>query len=67
MREYKKPEIQIVSLKSSEDIALTYDAIKDGLVQNYLTAGGNKYAITRYTVNNSVLSNRKNTETPAES
>ena len=66
MREYKKPEIQIVSLKSSEDIALTFDAIKDSAVQTYLSAGNNRYAITRYTVNNSVLSKPKNTETPVE-
>lgn len=55
MREYKKPEIQIVSLKSSEDIALNFDAIRDQAIAGYLKDGNsNRYAITRYTVNNSV-------------
>lgn len=66
MREYKKPEIQIVSLKSSEDIALTFDAIRDNAIAGYLKKGDNRYAITRYVVNNSVMTSGKGSETPVE-
>lgn len=52
MREYKKPEIQIVNLKSSEDIALTFKELEKQMVGNYVKSG-KTYAITQYAVSNS--------------
>ena len=52
MREYKKPEIQIVNLKSSEDIALTFDDIRGNYISTY-TKGERSYAITGYAVTQS--------------
>ena len=52
MREYKKPEIQIVNLKSSEDIALTFDNLQKDMVGSYLSKG-RTYAITGYAVSQS--------------
>lgn len=52
MREYKKPEIQIVNLKSSEDIALTFDNLQKDMVGSYLSKG-RTYVITGYAVSQS--------------
>ena len=52
MREYKKPEIQIVNLKSSEDIALTFDQLQKNMVGTYVKSG-RSYAITGYAVSQS--------------
>lgn len=46
MREYKKPTIQVVNLKSAEDIAVSYKAVAGGLIDQYLK--GSKYSVTQY-------------------
>ena len=58
MREYKKPEIQIVNLKSSEDIALTFDDIESNYITNY-TKGARTYAVTGYAVRQSAYNAKK--------
>ena len=50
MREYKKPEIQIVNLKSSEDIALTFDDIASNYISSY-TKGARTYAVSQSAYN----------------
>lgn len=63
MKEYKRPEIQIVNLKSSEDIASkTFESLRNGMVNSYLMKNGNKYAITKYAVTDSIYNNA--TDTP---
>lgn len=59
MREYKKPEIQIVNLKSSEDIALTFDDIEGQMVGTYLKSS-KSYAITGYAVSQSAYDAKNN-------
>lgn len=54
MRKYKKPEIQIVNLKSSEDIALTFKDIEGGFIDKYLKNSTGRYAITQYAITNSI-------------
>ena len=49
MKKYVKPMVQIVNIKSSEDIAATnYSTVKQKIIQNYLLGDGTKYAITQY-------------------
>ena len=59
MREYKKPEIQIVNLKSSEDIALTFDKLQQNMVGTYLSKG-RTYTITEYAVSQSAYNAKAN-------
>lgn len=53
MKSYKKPTVSVVSLKSSKDIALSYKDIEGMLLEDYMTHGGNKYAVTQYSLKNS--------------
>ena len=46
MREYKKPTIQVVNLKSAEDIAVSYKAVAGDIIDQYLK--GSKYSVTQY-------------------
>lgn len=46
MREYKKPTIQVVNLKSAEDIAVSYKDVTGTLISQYLK--GSKYSVTQY-------------------
>lgn len=56
MKKYVKPMVQIVNIKSSEDIAATnYSTVKQKIIQNYLLGDGTtKYAITQYSAATSV-------------
>lgn len=49
MREYKKPTIQVVNLKSAEDIAVSYKDVTGKLINQYLK--GSTYAVTQYNLN----------------
>ena len=54
MKKYNKPTVNVVSLKSSEDIAkLTFDQIRNGFVRDELYRG--TYAVSAYTITNSVV------------
>ena len=58
MKEYKKPTIQIVNLKSSDDIAVaSYKDLQGQFINQYLnsTSISNRksYAITRYNLQTS--------------
>ncbi|MBR0277139.1 MAG: hypothetical protein IJQ50_01590 [Clostridia bacterium] len=55
MKKYIKPSIQIVSLKSSEDIATSYKEIASSLVNGYISANSKTYAVTQYSLGSSVL------------
>ncbi len=53
MKKYTTPTIEIVSLKSSDDIAASYKAIRQGLIQKELNE--QTYSITKYAITNSSL------------
>lgn len=54
MKKYNKPTVNVVSLKSSEDIARkTFKGIRGEFIKNNLYDG--KYAISTYTITNSVV------------
>ena len=36
MKKYVKPMVEVVNLKSSNDIATTFDGLRDSFVRNYL-------------------------------
>lgn len=46
MREYKKPTVQVVNLRSAEDIAASYSDVAGLLIDQYLK--GSQYAVTKY-------------------
>ncbi len=52
MKKYTKPTVNVVSLKSSEDIATSFDSIKDGMIRNYLN-NSTTYTVSQYAVNTS--------------
>lgn len=53
MKEYKKPTIQIVNLKSSDDIAISYKELHGQFINQYLNSTSNQYAITQYNLRTS--------------
>ena len=54
MKKYNKPTVNVVSLKSSEDIARkTFKDIRGEFINGNLY--DNKYAISTYTITNSVV------------
>ena len=57
MKKYTKPMVKIVNIKSSEDIASpkSFSTIRDGLVKNYLLSDGTNYAVTKYSVEASIV------------
>lgn len=53
MKSYKKPTVSVVSLKSSEDIALTYKDIESQLISGTIQHKNQQYAVTMFTLKNS--------------
>lgn len=53
MKSYKKPTVSVVSLKSSKDFALSYKDIEGMLLDDYMSHGGNLYAVTMFSLKNS--------------
>lgn len=61
MKEYKKPTIQIVNLKSSDDIAVSYKDLQGQFINQYLNSVSNKqYAITQYNLRTSTPTDTTN-------
>lgn len=52
MREYKKPTVQVVNLRSAEDIAASYKGVAGTLINQYLR--GSSYAVTKYDLSQGV-------------
>ncbi len=49
MKKYTKPTVEVVNLKSSNDIATsTFKQIKKGFIQNYLLDNTTDYAVSQY-------------------
>lgn len=60
MKNYVKPIVNVVSLKSSEDIAAkkTFNTIKQGMVDDYLNNMDiKKYALSKYAMSTSNITN----------
>lgn len=56
MKKYIKPSINVINLKSSENIAATFKSIREGLVQDALYEYNNKnYTVSMYSLNTSAL------------
>lgn len=54
MKKYIKPSFEVVSLKSSVDIAAnSYKSIADGMINDYLHSNGKTYTISKYAVTGS--------------
>ena len=50
MKKYIKPSVEIVSLKSSVDIAASYKGVRNGIVDSYLRQQDlTQYTVTQYT------------------
>ena len=49
MKKYTKPSVKVVNLKSSNDIAASFNNIRDQYVKNYLINGqSNSYTVSVY-------------------
>jgi len=49
MKKYTKPSVKVVNLKSSNDIAASFNNIRDQYVKNYLINGAsNSYTVSVY-------------------
>lgn len=58
MRKYNKPTVEVVNLKSSENIATTFDSLQNQFIAEelgVLTSGGKSYAASKYVIATSVL------------
>ncbi len=49
MKKYIKPSVEVVSLKSSVDIAASYKGLRDGMIKKYLQTDPTQYSVTVYT------------------
>ncbi len=49
MKKYTKPTVEIVNLKSSNDIAASFEQVQKKMVRNYLLNGtSTEYAVSKY-------------------
>ena len=65
MKKYTKPSVQVVNLKSSNDIAASFNNIRDQYVKSYLANGKtNNYTISVYS--NTVSSGEGSEVLPSE-
>lgn len=56
MKKYVKPSIEVISLKSSEEIAVvSYKQLQDQIIDSYIAANSKKYMVTQYSLKNSNL------------
>ncbi len=55
MKKYLEPSVQVVSLKSSEDIATTYKEIASQLLNGYIEANSKTYQVSQYTLGTSTI------------
>lgn len=56
MKKYIKPTVEVVSLKSSENIATTFKNIRKNMVNDYLTGSNTKsYTVSEYALSNSSI------------
>lgn len=56
MKKYVKPSIEVISLKSSEEIAVvSYKQLQDQIIDSYIAANSKNYKVTQYSLKNSNL------------
>ena len=58
MKKYTKPTVEVVSLKSSNDIAASFKLLRRNFVNEYLNANGETigtYSVTKYSTELSVI------------
>lgn len=58
MKKYTKPTVEVVSLKSSNDIAASFKLLRRNFVKEYLKADGTSlgtYQVTKYSTELSVI------------
>lgn len=48
MKKYTKPSVEIVNLKSSDNIAASYKDYEKAFINQYINNGTNKYAVSSY-------------------
>ena len=49
MKKYTKPSVKVVNLKSSNDIAATFENLRDKMIKSYLNSKGTEeYAVSIY-------------------
>ena len=50
MKKYTKPSVKVVNLKSSNDIAATFDNLRGQMIKSYLNkkSGSKEYAVSIY-------------------